>query len=235
MTRVSLVVILIEMNLQLLIRSLLLTAAVMVETQEVTYTGVLWKAANVRDSIKETPVEEFTTERELACAAEAQRRPWCTLYCYTGNLCSLYGVTFPPSVYPAVVNCKTISPFPLACSPPFTPFLMVEDLGCLYVPPAPSNWDAARAHCLSYGADLVVVSTDEQFVALRDYFISANIQSKKWVGIIDRKWLDGRLMEMWDAGEPNGAVDGTQCGLLQDVTLLDDTFCTREFQYICQA
>lgn len=97
------------MNLQLLTRSLLLTAAVMVETQEVTYTGVLWKAANVRDSIKEKPVEEFTVKRELACAAEAQRRPWCTLYCYIGNLCSLYTVTFPPTVFPAVVNCKTIS------------------------------------------------------------------------------------------------------------------------------
>lgn len=75
----------------------------------------------------------------------------------------------------------------------------------------------------------------EQSIHTTTYSHAVDLPAKKWVGIIDRKWLDGRLMEMWDAGEPNGAVDGTQCGLLQDLTLLDDTFCTREFQYICQA
>lgn len=119
------------MNLQWLTSSLLLTAAVMVEAEEVTYTGDMWRAANVRDSIKGAPVEEVTVKWELACAAEAQRRPWCTLYCYIGNLCSFYNVTFPPTVFPAVVNCKTISAVRICMFRSLYHIFCVTNVACL--------------------------------------------------------------------------------------------------------
>lgn len=97
----------IKMKLQQLIRFLLLTAAVTVEVKEVSYSGVLWQPANVRASIKDTPSEELKVKGQLFCAAEALRRPWCSLYCYADHLCRCYAAVFPPSLYPATGHCKT--------------------------------------------------------------------------------------------------------------------------------
>ncbi|ROT71582.1 putative C-type lectin domain family 4 member G [Penaeus vannamei] len=125
---------------------------------------------------------------------------------------------------------------PPACSSPFAAIPMLEDLGCLYRSPTARNWNASREDCYRYGADLFVASTPEQFHVLKNHYYTANLRNVKWVGVIARNWLDGRLaVDVWNSGEPNGANDGTMCGVMVPSYLMDDRPCSNSYEYVCQA
>ncbi|XP_042885835.1 hepatic lectin-like [Penaeus japonicus] len=113
---------------------------------------------------------------------------------------------------------------------------MLEDLGCIYLSTTKRNWHESREDCLAYDADLFVASTSEQLHSLKNYYYNQVVRNYKWVGIIDRTWMDGRLaVDVWITGEPNGATDGTMCGVMRPAEAMDDTYCTREYEYVCQA
>lgn len=100
----------IKMKPQHLVSFLLLTALAEAGAEDRTSTGVMWQAANARDGVRTTATEEISPGSELLCAVEASKRSWCTFYCYIDDVCRLYDIVFPPSIFPSTVNCKTNFP-----------------------------------------------------------------------------------------------------------------------------
>ncbi len=85
--------------------------------------------------------------------------------------------------------------------------------------PISQTWGAARADCQSRGGELASIGTFAENEAL----VRAVLQfdwSDWWFGISDREvegafaWSDGRPLSFrdWDAGEPNDAGNGEDCG-----------------------
>ncbi|XP_037799935.1 uncharacterized protein LOC119594937 [Penaeus monodon] len=224
------------MKPQHLVSFLLLTALAEAGAEDRTSTGVMWQAANARDGVRTTATEEISPGSELLCAVEASKRSWCTFYCYIDDVCRLYDIVFPPSIFPSTVNCKTNFPSRSVCSSPFAVIPMLEDLGCIYMSLTKRRWNESREDCYTYGADLFVASTPEQFFSLKNHFYANNLRNYKWVGVIARAWVDGRAaVDVWNSGEPNGPIDATMCGIMQPGNTMDDTYCSSAVEYVCQA
>lgn len=73
---------------------------------------------------------------------------------------------------------------PSVCSSPFAVIPMLEDLGCIYMSLTKRRWNESREDCYTYGADLFVASTPEQFFSLKNHFYANNLRSRFWMLVV---------------------------------------------------
>nr|XP_027208166.1 uncharacterized protein LOC113801942 [Penaeus vannamei] len=202
---------------------------------EATTAGSMWRSAFFRASLREEAVEEFRSGTELHCAHAAQRRDWCSLYCFEDTMCQLYNVTHPasrPNDAASGVACKTTAAVRPLCPDPFDSVPFLTDLGCLYRDDERRSWDAARNNCIALGGDLFVPAHSEQFIALNSYLFSKGYTAHRWVGLFSSTWIDGRPEnDVWNSTEPNHNGD---CGLMDPGHLLFDRACDKTYSAICQ-
>ncbi|XP_061079141.1 C-type lectin domain family 4 member F-like [Conger conger] len=96
------------------------------------------------------------------------------------------------------------------------------------------TWEMARVQCITMGATLAMVKTEEELK-----FLANAIAQPYWVGLSDLgtegnwKWLDGTspASGMWTPGEPNNAGE-EDCG--EVVKKLNDVSCGQQRHWICE-
>ncbi|XP_071264068.1 C-type lectin domain family 4 member E-like [Salvelinus alpinus] len=113
---------------------------------------------------------------------------------------------------------------------------------CYYNSTVKNTWDYARKDCLSRGADLVIInSEDEQvFLTTFDQWI--------WIGLTDRetqgtwKWVDGTPLAkaFWWWSEPDSAAGEKDCAMMyrgvQNIPLHAWNYfrCDLKLEWICE-
>ncbi|XP_037799878.1 uncharacterized protein LOC119594871 [Penaeus monodon] len=197
------------MKPQHLVSFLLVTAWAEAGAEDRTSTGVMWQAANARDGVRTTATEEISPGSELLCAVEASKRSWCTFYCYIDDVCRLYDIVFPPSIFPSTVNCKTNFPSRSVCSSPFAVIPMLEDLGCIYM-------SLTRGGGTNPGKTATLTTTSG------------------WESSLEPGWTVVRRSTC-EQRRANGPIDATMCGIMQPGNTMDDTYCSSAVEYVCQA
>lgn len=111
---------------------------------------------------------------------------------------------------------------------------------CYYFSPSgvTKTWDASRKDCKERGADLVIITTQEELI-----FVS-KMYAVTWIGLTDReqenmwKWVDGTDLvgEFWQAGEPNNSDGGEDCAeVSRSAKKFNDVPCSRKFSWACEA
>jgi hypothetical protein len=106
--------------------------------------------------------------------------------------------------------------------------------------PGPVAWADARTTCMVFGGDLVVI--DDQ--AEQDFLLGQPLDAVVYIGLSDEAvegtfvWVDGSALVFtaWNAGEPNNALDGEDCGQLAVATAVwNDIACATAGAFVCEA
>uniref|UniRef100_A0A665V1W6 C-type lectin domain-containing protein n=1 Tax=Echeneis naucrates TaxID=173247 RepID=A0A665V1W6_ECHNA len=110
---------------------------------------------------------------------------------------------------------------------------------CYYVSTETKSWNASRNECLKKGADLVIVSTDEE----QEFLIELN--KSIWIGLTDEeeegvwKWVDGTTptKRYWRSQHPDNA-GGENCAAVQNtgsnLSKWNDLPCSHKLYGVCE-
>ena len=103
----------------------------------------------------------------------------------------------------------------------------------------PRSWAAARDFCMSIGADLVVIESDEENQWLAQQNVTA-----PWIGLSDSDsegnfvWVDGQSpnFSRWNEGEPNDSGANEDCGMLHtgELATWNDSNCSLAYHFVCE-
>lgn len=107
--------------------------------------------------------------------------------------------------------------------------------------PGPLTFAEARATCMGFGGDLVVI--DDQ--AEQDFLLAQPVAAgPNYIGLSDEAtegtfvWVDGSALGFtaWNTGEPNNALDGEDCAqLAAPEGVWNDIACTTASAFVCEA
>ncbi|KAI9520397.1 hypothetical protein NQZ68_018705 [Dissostichus eleginoides] len=100
------------------------------------------------------------------------------------------------------------------------------------------TWQGSRQDCQSRGADLAIITTQEEL----DFLSKTSATS--WIGLSDMvqegewKWVDGTDLVgvgFWKKGEPNNHSGNENCvELTHSEKKFNDAPCNREFAWVCE-
>nr|XP_040020304.1 CD209 antigen-like protein C isoform X1 [Gasterosteus aculeatus aculeatus] len=100
------------------------------------------------------------------------------------------------------------------------------------------TWENSRKYCKERGADLVIITTQEELD-----FVSS-IFPVTWIGLSDKemegrwKWVDGADLlgdEFWQIGEPNNNENEEHCAeVSRSAKKFNDVPCNRTFSWACE-
>uniref|UniRef100_A0A672HVZ0 C-type lectin domain-containing protein n=1 Tax=Salarias fasciatus TaxID=181472 RepID=A0A672HVZ0_SALFA len=101
------------------------------------------------------------------------------------------------------------------------------------------TWRESRNDCLSRGADLMIIDSQEE----QDF--SRRFTRKTWIGLTDRaregtwRWVDGTLLNIsyWSNGQPNnwwGKEDCAEVGTSDAENNWNDGRCDRQKYWVCE-
>nr|XP_027216154.1 uncharacterized protein LOC113808856 [Penaeus vannamei] len=210
-----------------LVLTLFASSAASAGSGDVTGAGTMWQATTVPATL--TPTETISLGSELFCAYQASQRAWCSVYCFSDGVCSMYGEDIPAGK--TTSSCKTTSS---VCPAPFSLFPGLEDVGCMYEVLSGNSWHVTRDICQKAGGDLIVPSGPEQYARIIGYFKEYLPGGAWWVGIYDNVWLTGRagVTAEWNAGQPDGGEE--HCGSMLSDSTMGDYPCSTPLRAICQ-
>ncbi len=112
-----------------------------------------------------------------------------------------------------------------------------------------ASFEGARAFCQGIGMDLVVLSSGEEAVFVRDLVAGVlPVPSNAWIGLFDPDgclmgepcdfvWVDGSPLgfSLWAAGEPNNTGGGEHCAELNFQTgQWNDVPCSNSRVVVCE-
>jgi len=121
--------------------------------------------------------------------------------------------------------------------------LLTDDIGSVLLCRVAKNYAEAHEACLSRGADLLSIHSEEQQLAIGEAAY-ANYAGHLWIGINDLEtegtyaWTDGSPLdyENWNDGEPNDWGAGEDCGHLYEGNgnKWNDLPCNHQAGYLCR-
>jgi hypothetical protein len=110
----------------------------------------------------------------------------------------------------------------------------------------PTNWSAARTHCMgTFNADLLVIDNAKENAALIAAPLpSAFAEARLFVGLTDQQtrgtfvWVDGTMATFtnWNGGEPSNSSGDEHCvEMFLDSGTWNDKRCGENRSFICEA
>ncbi|GAA6085377.1 hepatic lectin-like isoform X2, partial [Tachysurus ichikawai] len=105
------------------------------------------------------------------------------------------------------------------------------------------SWNKAREECISKGADLVIINSQEE-----QEYISKMVTGEAWIGLHDTvqegkwMWVDGTEVttKFWQKGQPNEYAGNEDCAVTHsnyakgELTTWADYPCETDFHAICE-
>uniref|UniRef100_A0A672HW15 C-type lectin domain-containing protein n=1 Tax=Salarias fasciatus TaxID=181472 RepID=A0A672HW15_SALFA len=108
-----------------------------------------------------------------------------------------------------------------------------------YISSTEKTWQESRDDCVSRGANLMIIDSQEE----QDF--TRRFPKRMWIGLTDRaqegtwRWVDGTLLQRsyWYSGEPNDEWGEEDCAEInyKDVeNSWNDMPCDRQIHWICE-
>uniref|UniRef100_A0A672HWX6 C-type lectin domain-containing protein n=1 Tax=Salarias fasciatus TaxID=181472 RepID=A0A672HWX6_SALFA len=108
-----------------------------------------------------------------------------------------------------------------------------------YISSTEKTWQESRDDCVSRGADLMIIDSQEE----QDF--TRRFSKDMWIGLTDRaqegtwRWVDGTLLQRsyWDNGAPNDMSGEEDCAEIIDEDVensWNDWPCDRQIHWICE-
>ncbi|XP_051240083.1 CD209 antigen-like protein C [Dicentrarchus labrax] len=117
---------------------------------------------------------------------------------------------------------------------------------CYFLSSEKKTWEESRQHCQSKGADLVVINSKQEQMAL--YHLDGSNDLVVWIGLYDTetaetfKWVDGSALTepFWKSGQPDRGGPNNKEGCVEmfhrDPVLANwnDAPCEHKLRWLCE-